>query len=136
MKKYMLHPIITVHGFLRYLLLNGEPPHSAVKYLYINFIPDCRLILPFKSIGSYHFLLKEITTCIHQRRIKSDIKQFYIVTEKIYIFQINAVLLNSLIIIEFWGKNVSRIPQKIFSSTTVFNIDNNKKYFLSSKSAY
>ncbi len=28
------------------------------------------------------------------------------------------------------------ISRKTFSSTTIFNIDNNKKYFLSSKSAY
>jgi len=29
-----------------------------------------------------------------------------------------------------------KFPQKILSSTTVFNIDNNKKYFLSSKTKY
>ncbi len=65
---------------------------------------------------------------------KNDIEDFYIVTKKI-VFHINAVLLT------FYSqmnpeKSCITVSTKILSSTTVFNIDNNKKCFLSSKSAY
>jgi len=52
---------------------------------------------------------------------------------KRFLFQINAVLFNFLFI-----KNPKRIIvcTKILSNTTVFNIDNKKKCFLSIKSAY
>ncbi len=39
-----------------------------------------------------------------------------------------------LFIKDSWKK--SQFPQKILNRSTVFNIDNNKKYFLSTKSAY
>ncbi len=78
--------------------------------------------------------MKEINTFIHQgciKLIKSDSKLIY----KIFIFQINAVLLNCLFIQESWKKKTWFLT-KILCSTTVFNIDNNQKCFLSSKSAY
>jgi len=56
--------------------------------------------------------------------------------KKRFIFQINVVLLNFLFIIESCKKCIM-FHTKILSSTTVFIIDdNNKKCFLSSKSAY
>ncbi len=59
--------------------------------------------------------------------IKSDI---YNVTKK-YRFQINAVLLNLLLICESW--KIKHVPDstKMWSSATVFNVDNNQKCFLS-----
>ncbi len=61
--------------------------------------------------------------------IKSDSKTF-IMLEKICIFQINSVLLNFLF-------NRKLFLQKIiWSSTTVFNTDNNQKCLLSTKSVY
>jgi len=43
------------------------------------------------------------------------------------IFQINAVLSN------FFIDQTIQFPQKILSSSTVFNIDNDNKYFLSTE---
>ncbi len=53
-----------------------------------------------------------------------------------FLFQINAVLLNFLFICESWKIKCITVSTKISCSTTVFNIDNNQKCFLSSKSAY
>ncbi len=50
--------------------------------------------------------------------------------------QINAVLLNFLFICESWKIKCITVSTKILCSTTVFNIDNNQKCFLRSKSAY
>ncbi len=59
------------------------------------------------------------------------------VTVKTFIMlQINAVLLNFLFICESWKIKCITVSTNISVSTTVFNIDNNQKYFLSSKSAY
>ncbi len=72
-------------------------------------------------------LLKEINTFIdqgHIKLIKSDNKDIYNVTID-FCFKINAVLLNCLFICE-----------KILGSTTIFNIANNQKCLLSSKSVY
>ncbi len=55
---------------------------------------------------------------------------------KIFIFQTDAVLLNYLFICESWKIKCITVSIKILYSTTVFNIDNNQKCFLSSKSAY
>ncbi len=52
-----------------------------------------------------------------------------------FFFGINAVLLNFLFIKESLKKSIM-FSTKILSSTTVFNIDNNLKYFLSIKLAY
>ncbi len=48
----------------------------------------------------------------------------------------SAVLLNFLFICESWKIKCITVSTKILCSTTVFNIDNNQKCFLSSKSAY
>ncbi len=54
-----------------------------------------------------------------------------------FLFQINAVLLNILFIKESSKKMYHSFHKiKILNSTTVFNIDNNEKYLLSCKSAY
>ncbi len=42
----------------------------------------------------------------------------------------------TLFIEEFGEKKCIMVSAKIFSSTAVFNIENNKKYLLSSKSAF
>ncbi len=68
-------------------------------------------------------------TCF--KLIKSGSKNIYHVTKPI--FQINVELPIHQRIMK---KNLSQFPQKIWSSTTVFNIDNNQKCILSSKSAY
>ncbi len=80
-----------------------------------------------------HFL-KEINTFIQQgciKLIKSDSKDLQYI-----FFLINAVLLNFLFIKESWKIKYITFSTKIWSSTTVFNIDNNQKWFLSSKSVY
>ncbi len=62
--------------------------------------------------------------------IKSDSKDIYIVAKY---FDLKC---------KCWSFYLSKDPEmtmvstKIWSSTTVFNINNNKKYFLSTKSAY
>ncbi len=48
----------------------------------------------------------------------------------------NNVLLNFLFIKESWKIQCITVSTKILGSTTVFNIDNNQKCFLSSKSVY
>ncbi len=53
-----------------------------------------------------------------------------IVTKDICFVQINAVLLNFPFIKESWKNKIMIFHKK--SSTTVFNIDNNKKWFMSS----
>ncbi len=65
---------------------------------------------------------------------KMTVKTF-IMLQKI-ISQINAALLNFLFICESWKIKYITVSTKILCSTTVFNIDNNQKCFLSSKSAY
>ncbi len=57
-------------------------------------------------------------------------KDIYDVT---ILFKINAVLLNFLFIKNQLKKCIT-ISTKIFSNITVYNIDNNKKCFLSDKS--
>ncbi len=59
------------------------------------------------------------------RLLKSDSKDLNIITNK-----------SKLSIIKECLKNASRCPQKILSSTPVYNTGNSKKYFLNSKSAY
>ncbi len=59
----------------------------------------------------------------------------FITFQKIYI-QINAVLLNFLFICESWKKKCITVSTKILCSTTIFNIDNNQKCFLSRTSSY
>ncbi len=54
----------------------------------------------------------------------------------INLFQINAVLLNFLFCESSVKIKCIMVSTKILCSTTVFNIDNNYKCFLSSKSAY
>ncbi len=73
----------------------------------------------------------EIDTFMQQgcvKLVKSESKDIYKVSK--FIFQIKAVLLNFLFI-KSWIKRIM-VPTK-YSSTSVFNIDNSKKYFLSSK---
>ncbi len=49
---------------------------------------------------------------------------------KRFLFQINADLLNFLLIIESWKIKCITVSTKILCSTTVFNIDNNQKCFI------
>ncbi len=83
---------------------------------------------------SVRFFFKEINTFIQQgciNLIKTDSKDIYNV-KKISVY-INVIVLNFLFTKKSWNIMVST---KIFSSSSIFNIDNNKKHFLSSKSAY
>ncbi len=82
----------------------------------------------------YHFL-KEMNTFLQQGCIKfieSNSKDIYNVT-KIYISNKRCSFELS-IHLWFLKNKMYQFPQN--SSTTVFNIDNNQKCFLSSKSAY
>ncbi len=65
---------------------------------------------------------------------KVTVKTFIMLQK--FLFQINAVLLNFLFIKVSWKIKCITVYTKTWGSTTVFNIDNNLKYFLSSKSAY
>ncbi len=62
---------------------------------------------------------------------KVMVKRFIML--QVILFQIGAVVLNFLFIKESWK---ILLNHKILRSTTVFNIDNNQKCFLSSKSVY
>ncbi len=90
------------------------------------------------SFSWYFLSFTEIYIFIHQGHIKlikrasTDIYK----CNKRFLFQINAVLLNFLFICESWKIKSITVSTKILCSTTVSNIDNNQKYFLSSKSAY
>ncbi len=64
----------------------------------------------------------------HKKLIKSDSEDIYMVTYKIFLFQINDVILNFLFTKESW-KNGSWLPQLIPA-------DNNNKWFFITKSAY
>ncbi len=66
----------------------------------------------------------------HLWLIKVQIMSF-IMLQKL-LFQINAVFLNFLFICESWKIKCITVSAKILCSTTVFNIDNNQKCFLSS----
>ncbi len=90
----------------------------------------CVLELLFKR---GHFLKKVILLFIKNALNWSKVT--FIMLQKI-LFKINAVLLNFLFIKESWKIKCITVSTKTFSSTTVFNIDNNQKCFLSSKSAY
>ncbi len=77
---------------------------------------------------------KETNTFIQQGRIKlikSDSQDIYNITKR-FLFQINTVLLNFLVICESWKIKCISFHKNI----NVFNIDNNQKCLLSSKSAY
>ncbi len=54
--------------------------------------------------------------------------------KEIEIYQINAVLLDFIFIKESWTSIT--VSTNILSSKSIFNIDNNEKYFMSTKSAY
>ncbi len=90
--------------------------------------------LLFKSLRSVAFLKKLILLFIKDALnwSKLPVKACY----KRFLFQINAVLLNFIFICESWKIKYITVSTKILCSTTVFNIDNNQKCFLSSKSAY
>ncbi len=81
------------------------------------------LNITVQTFGVY----KQMNTFIQQsiESIKSDSKDIYYT---IFLFQINAVLLNFLFVKECRKIRVT-VPTKIVSSTTVFNIDNNQKCF-------
>ncbi len=53
-----------------------------------------------------------------------------------FLFQINAVFFYFVFIKDSWKIKCITVSTKILCGTTVFNIDNNQKCFLSSKSAY
>ncbi len=81
------------------------------------------------SIISVFFFTKDILNW-------SKVLQKIMLCYKRFLFQINAELLNFLFIKESWKIKSSMVSTKTWSSRTVFNIDNNQKCFLSSKSAY
>ncbi len=95
----------------------------TVKYLYINFIPDCCLMLPFKIIGSDYFLKKLLYLYSPKTTAsESDIKQFYIVIRKtICIFQINAVHLNFLNNHRILGEKCITHPTKTILQQKLFS---------------
>jgi len=90
------------------------------------------IVVWLKVWGLWDLFFKEISTFLQRciKLIKSDSKDIYNVTKDVL----------SLFI---WTSYSSKNPEKsvsvsteILSSTTVFNIDNKNKCFLSSKSAY
>ncbi len=93
----------------------------------------------FKTLGSVRLFSRHNYLYSNSRFIKfikSYSKCIYNATK--YFFFKNAAHLSFLFIKESWKKNCITVSTKILSSTTIttVKIDNNKKCFLSTKSAY
>ncbi len=101
------------------------------RHVDTELMPQCqRDILLFKSLGfiSKKSMLLFIKDALNWRKAT--------VNTSIMLIQINVVLLNFLFICASWKIKCIAVSTEILCSTTVFNIDNNQKYFLSSKLAY
>ncbi len=77
-----------------------------------------------------------IATNIHMPLMTAFVLQGHICEESPQPPPNNAVLLNFLLICESWRIKCITASINILCSATVFNIDNNQKCFLNSKSAY
>ncbi len=101
------------------------------RHVDTELMPQCqRDILLFKSLGfiSNKSMLLFIKDALNWRKAT--------VNTSIMLIQINAVLLSFLFICASWKIKCIAVSTEILGGTTVFNIDNNQKYFLSSKSSY
>ncbi len=81
-------------------------------------------------VGNYFFFFKKLILLFSKDTLnwpKIDSKDIYNV-KKLFLFQINAVLSNFLSIKGYWKQCIT-VSMKIWSSTIVFNIDNNQKCF-------
>ncbi len=81
------------------------------------------------SKNFFSCFLKEINTFIQKGHIKLFKWQYrYLYCYKRFLFQIKAVLLNSLLSKESWKIKCIMVSTKIWSSTTVFNIANTQRF--------
>ncbi len=118
-----------------------------IKLIYMHFVKGSfeHMTSKWKNTAKFKGLLWKSLRSVKKKKKKLFNKDAFkwskvtvktsIMLQKISI-QIYSILSNFLFICESWQIKSISVFTKILCSTTVFNIDNNQKCFLSSKSAY